>query len=184
MLEPESLDAHELAAGSRLREGDYAGAEYQLARILEMTKPSQMRKTGWGIVTALLAPANDKVRANKVFKNLLVDFEASSDAGCFVRSQSVRSTAAGSGELDQGNRIDRSGHQTGAGQSGFAWPGQVTWPITRQNTDLALQRYSEAWEASPGDPAIAMAYAELLKREKKPVELRRRYWQICPTRRK
>ncbi len=35
MLDPASLDAHELAAGSRLREGDYAGAEFQLARILE-----------------------------------------------------------------------------------------------------------------------------------------------------
>ena len=34
MLQPDSLDAHQLAAGSRLREGDYAGAEYQLARIL------------------------------------------------------------------------------------------------------------------------------------------------------
>ena len=43
MLDPSNLDAHELAAVSRLREGDYVGAEYQLARILELTTSDQNR---------------------------------------------------------------------------------------------------------------------------------------------
>jgi len=163
MLEPDSLDAHELAAGSRLREGDYVGAEYQLARILELTEAD--RKTGWGIVTALLAPANDKVRANKVFKNLLVDFEASSDADAlFARSQ----FAARTGSLDKATElIDEAIKQEPGRADLLAWAGRLA--NTRQNTELALQRYGEAWQAAPGDPAIAMAYAELLKRENDPV---------------
>ena len=51
MLDPESMDARELAAGSRLKEGDYVGAEFQLARILELTGPDQAR--GWQVVTSL-----------------------------------------------------------------------------------------------------------------------------------
>ena len=163
MLEPDSLEAHELAAGSRLREGDYAGAEYQLARILELTESD--RKTGWGIVTALLAPANDKVRANKVFNNLLVDFEASSDADAlYARSQ----FAARAGSLDKATElIDEAVNQEPGRADLLAWAGRLA--ITQQNTELALQRYGQAWQAAPGDPAIAMAYAELLKREKDPV---------------
>ena len=46
MLDPTSLDARELATGSRLKEGDYAGAEYQLARILELTKDDQEHDDG------------------------------------------------------------------------------------------------------------------------------------------
>jgi len=163
MLEPGSLEAHELAAGSRLREGDYAGAEYQLARILELTESD--RKTGWGIVTALLAPANDKVRANKVFKNLLVDFEASSDADAlYARSQ----FAARAGSLDKASEfIDEAIEQEPGRADLLAWSGRLA--LTRQNTELALQRYGQAWQAAPGDPAIAMAYAELLKREKDPL---------------
>ena len=162
MLEPDSLEAHQLAAGSRLREGDYAGAEYQLARILELTESD--RKKGWAIVTSLLAPANDKVRADKVFKNLLSDFESSSNADAlYARSQ----FAARAGSLDEASElIDQAIKQEPDRADLLAWSGRLA--LTRQNTELALQRYGQAWQAAPGDPAIAMAYAELLKREKDP----------------
>jgi tetratricopeptide (TPR) repeat protein len=32
-------------------------------------------------------------------------------------------------------------------------------------TELALERYRQAWRASPADPQVAMSYAELLKRQ-------------------
>jgi len=159
MLDPDSLDAHQLAAGSRIREGDYAGAEYQLARILELTESDTSR--GWGIVTTLLAPANDQKRAGKVMNNLLEDFDATSNVDAlFARSQF---TARG-GDLGKATEyIDQAIEQEPGRADFLAWAGRLA--VNRQDTELALQRYGQAWHAAPGDPAIAMAYAELLKRE-------------------
>jgi len=162
MLDPESLDAHQLAAGSRLREGDYVGAEYQLARILELTNADQSR--GWGIVTSLLASANDQTRANKVLNNLLEDFDASSNVeALYARSQ----FAARAGDLDKAAElIDQAIEQEPGRVDLLAWSGRLA--VNRQNMELALQRYRQAWQAAPDDPAVAMAYAGLLKRENDP----------------
>jgi len=162
MLAPESLDAHQLAAGSRLREGDYAGAEYQLARILELTASDQ--KKGWSIVTSLLAPAKDKARADKVLNNLLEDFDAASNVDAlFARSQ----FAARDGELYKATElVDQAIGQEPGRADLLAWSGRLA--VNRQNMKLALQRYGQAWQAAPGDPAIGMAYAELLKQDNDP----------------
>jgi tetratricopeptide (TPR) repeat protein len=162
MLKPSSLDAHQLAAGSRLREGDYVGAEFQLARILELTEfdPS----VGWGIVTALLAPANDHARANKVLNNLLERFDAISNADAlFARSQ----LAARAGDLDKASDFVDQAIAAEPGRADLlAWSGRLA--VNQRDTEAALQRYEQAWQASIGDPEIAMAYAELLKRNNDP----------------
>ncbi len=162
MLEPTSLDAHQLAAGSRLREGDYVGAEFQLVRILELTKSDPAR--GWGVVTALLAPANDQARANKVLNNLLEHFDATSNADAlFARSQ----LAARAGKFDKATGfIDQASAEEPGRADLLAWSGRLA--INRQDIPLALQRYEQAWNASVDDAEIAMAYAELLKRENEP----------------
>jgi tetratricopeptide (TPR) repeat protein len=158
MLDPASLDARELAAGSRLREGDYVGAEYQLARILELTKSDQAN--GWRTVIALLAPANDQVRANKVLDNLLQDFDAESNVDAlFARSH----LAARTGDLDKAaGLVDRAIELEPTRADLHAWSGRLA--VNRGNQALALKRYRQAWQASPRDQVIAMAYAELLKR--------------------
>ena len=85
MLDPLSREARELAAGSRLREGDYVGAEYQLGRLLELSSADQAE--GWRTVMALLAPSNDKVRVNKVLDNRHKEFNAESNGDAlFARS--------------------------------------------------------------------------------------------------
>jgi len=162
MLDSTSLDARELAAGSRLREGDYVGAEYQLARILELTAFDPSR--GWRIVTALLVPANDQVRANKVLDNLLTDFSAGSNVDAlFARSQ----FAARKGELDQAKGFIEMAIDLAPGRADLlAWSGRLA--VTMDNGILALERYRQAREASPRDQQIAMAYAELLKRNNDP----------------
>ena len=163
MLDPASLDARELAAGSRLREGDYVGAEFQLAQILELTVSD--RAQGWRIVTALLAPANDQVRANKVLDNLLADFNAGSNVeALFARSQ----FAARMGQLDKASEFVEMAIELEPERVDLlAWSGRVA--VNMGNTQLALQRYKRAWTASPQDRQIAMAYAELLKRNDDPV---------------
>ena len=158
MLDPTSLDARELAAGSRLREGDYVGAEYQLARILELTASDQAY--GWRMVLALLAPANDQVRANKVLENLLRDFDAETNVDALLaRSQ----LSARTGDLNKATElVERAIELDPARADLYAWSGRLA--VTRGHDVLALERYRQAWLASPEDQVIAMAYAELLKR--------------------
>ena len=158
MLDSTSLDARELAAGSRLREGDYVGAEYQLAGILDLTAADQAH--GWRIVIALLAPANDQVRANKVLDNLLKDFDAESNVDAlFARSQ----LAARMGDLDKATGLINKAIVLESERADFyAWSGRLA--VNNGNQSLALKRYRQAWQVDPEDQVIAMAYAELLKR--------------------
>lgn len=159
MLQPESLDARQLAAGSRLKEGDYVGAEYQLAKILELTRSDQAQ--GWGIVASLLASANDQVRAGKVLNNLLIDFDAGSNVeALFARSQ----LAARNGDMDAASELIDKAIELEPNRASFlAWSGRLA--VSRKDNELALQRYQQAWEVDPNDRNIAMAYAELLKRD-------------------
>ena len=158
MLNPESLDARELAARSRLKEGDYVGAEYQLARLLELTASEQAH--GWRIVAALLTTVNDLVRANKVLDNLLKEF----DAGLNVDALFARShLAARSDNLDKATQyIDKAIEQEPARADLYAWSGRLA--VNNNNEPLALNRYRQAWQLKPDDRVLAMAYAELLKR--------------------
>lgn len=158
LLDPESLDAHELAAGSRLREGDFAGAEFQLARILELTQAD--REEGWRIVISLLAPVEDQARANKILDRLLEDSGGGSDAGAlFARSR----LAANFGDLDQAFDLADEAIKLAPKRADLlAWSGRLAINLGEQT--LALSRYQQAWEAEPRNEQIAMAYAELLKR--------------------
>ncbi len=158
MLDTTNLEARELAAGSRLREGDYVGAEYQLARILELTVSDQAH--GWQVVTALLAPARDQVRANKVLENLLEEFDAGANVDAlFARSQ----FAARMGELERAGELAEAAIELEPGRADLlAWSGRVA--INLDDPALALSRYRLAWQAEPQDPEYAMAYAELLRR--------------------
>lgn len=161
MLQPDSLDARQLAAGSRLKEGDYVGAEYQLAQILELTSNDQAN--GWSIVANLLAPAKDDVRANKVLNNLLKDFDAGQNANAlFARSQ----LAARAGNTEAAADLVQMAIDLEPGRVEFlAWSGRLA--MNRRAYELALQRYRQAWEIDPQEPNLAMAYAELLKHSDK-----------------
>jgi len=158
MLDPESLDAHELAAGSRLREGDYAGAEFQLARILALTRDDQ--EEGWSIVISLLAPVEDQGRANKILDRLLEDAGGGANAGAlYARSR----LAASFGNLDQAFDLADEAIKLAPKRADLlAWSGRLAVNLGEQT--LGLNRYQQAWEAEPQNAQIAMAYAELLKR--------------------
>jgi len=158
MLAPDNLDAHQLAAGSRLKEGDYAGAEYQLGKILEMTAGNPGH--GWQIVSALLVPADDQSRANKVLDDLLQRFDASSDAdACFARSQ----LAARAGDMDKAEKMADEAIRLAPERADLlAWSGRLA--LGRKDQAAALARYRRAWNLDHANIGIAMAYAELLKR--------------------
>lgn len=158
MLDPTSLDARELAAGSRLREGDYAGAEFQLAKILELTAGNQ--ELGWQVVISLLAPVEDRARANKILDRLLQDFDGESNVSAlFARSR----LAASFGDVEEAFAlVDQAIKLEPERADLLAWSGRLA--VNLGNETLALSRYQQAWEASPDNERIAMSYAELLKR--------------------
>lgn len=158
MLAPASLDARELAAGSRLREGDFAGAEFQLGRILELTASD--RELGWRVVISLLSPVEDQARANKILDRLLAEFDGGSNASAlFARSR----LSASFGDLDQAFELAEQAIKLEPGRADLlAWSGRLA--VNMGNEALGLMRYRQAWEASPADEQIAMSYAELLKR--------------------
>jgi len=158
MLDPANLDAREIAAGSRLREGDYVGAEYQFTKILDLTENDP--SSGWRIVTALLVPMNDQVRANKVLDRLSERFNGSENADAlFARSQ----LAARFGELGQADDYIDQAIELEPGRADLlAWAGRLA--VNTGAEKRALERYRQAWRVDPADPQVAMAYAELLKR--------------------
>ena len=158
MLDPANLDARELAAGSRLREGDYVGAEFQLAEILKLTEDDPA--SGWRIVTALLVPVNDQIRANKVLDRLSEKFNGSENADAlFARSQ----LAARFGELGKADDyIDQAIELKPERADLLAWSGRLA--VNTGNELHALKRYRQAWRVDTADQQVAMAYAELLKR--------------------
>jgi len=158
MLDTGSLDARELAAGSRLKEGDYVGAEFQLVQILDLTKSEPAM--GWAIVTALLAPVSDQVRANKVLENLLDKFDARLNVDALIaRSQ----MAARLGELDKANELSNTAIEQAPDRADLlAWSGRLA--VNMGDESLSLKRYRQAWQLDPDDPQVAMSYAELLKR--------------------
>jgi len=158
MLDPQNLEARELAAGSRLREGDFAGAEFQLSRILELT--AQDPEKGWRIIISLLAPVEDQGRANKILDRLLKDFEGGSNVSAlFARSR----LAANFGDLEQAFELADQAIKLAPERADIlAWSGRLA--VNLGDRLLALSRYQQAWESDPANEQIAMAYAELLKR--------------------
>ena len=113
------------------------------------------------LVTALLAPASDQGRANKVLDNLLREFDAENNVDTlFARSQ----FAARMGELERAGQLIETAIDLEPDRADLlAWSGRVA--INLDQLELALARYRQAWQAEPQDPQYAMAYAELLKRD-------------------
>lgn len=158
MLQPDSVEALQLAAGSRLREEDYTGAEYQLGKLLAVTQSEPA--LGWELVAKLLATANDRGKANKIIGYLMEDNNAAGipDA-LFARS----TLAARNGNLTEATEWVEKAIEIDPARADFlAWSG--TLAVNQKNDALALERYRQAWTINPSEPGIAMAYAELLKR--------------------
>lgn len=158
VLQPDSLDALQLAAGSRLREEDYTGAEFQLGRILKLTGSDSA--LAWEIVAKLLATATDRGRVNKVLNYLIEDADAGSNPDAlFARS----TLAARNGDLQAAaDWIQKAIDIDPTRADLLAWAG--TLAVNMKNNELALERYRQAWMINAREPGIAMAYAELLKR--------------------
>ena len=158
LLQPESLDAREIAARAMILVGDYTGAEHQMSGIIELMSHDQGR--AWSIVASLLAAAGNPDKANRMLQRLVEEHSAAGNADAlFAQSQ----LAARTGDLPRAAELAGQAVEAAPGRGELlAWAGRLAVNLGDEAKALAL--YHEAWSLLPENRPIAMAYAELLRR--------------------
>jgi tetratricopeptide (TPR) repeat protein len=158
LLEPENIDARQVAARSMMVVGDYVGAEHHLNGIIEQMQHDPAR--AWALVTGLLTTATNIDRAGRMLNHLVADNNADHDPNAlFARSQFLART----GELPRANDLAKQAIEADPERAEFhAWAGRIA--VNLEMNDEAMDFYHAAWKLSPASQPIAMAYAQLLKR--------------------
>jgi tetratricopeptide (TPR) repeat protein len=158
LLQPENIDARQTAARSMLIVGDYVGAELHLDGIIKQMASDQGR--AWALVTGLLTSASNVEKTAKILDRLISENGAGENADAiFARSQFT----ARNGQLEEAKRMVEAAIALNPDRAEFhAWAGRLA--VNLQQEPEALDYYHKAWELRPESQQIAMAYAELLKR--------------------
>lgn len=157
VLEPGNVSARESAVISMLAMDDYAGAEYQLLQLLEVTGDTP---EAWSLVSTLLSQAKDAERAAEVLDHILAtrgDLE-SADA-LHARSQ----LAVRSRNFERAFELARQAVELEPERIEFlSWTGRLALNLDLAET--AREYIRRAWRLKPEDHDLALAYADLLAR--------------------
>jgi tetratricopeptide (TPR) repeat protein len=158
LLEPHSLDAHEMATISMLRVGDYSGAEHQMGQILELLKHD--RAHAWEMIATLLSRSENPKKATAVLQRLLVDYGSEDNVhALYAQSQ----LAARTGDFDNARRLaDMAVALEPERIDLLTWAGRLA--VNQEDEDSAIDYYRKAWKLNPRQQDVALAYAELLNR--------------------
>lgn len=166
LLDPENVAAHESAATAMLRVGDFAGAEFQIMKILDLSQDST---DGWLMVSNLLASSGNPAQADEVLEQIL---QRRGDADraevYYARSQ----LAMQSRKMQQAFELARRAVEEDPKRVEFlTWAGRLALGLKLPETGLEYIR--RAWKIDPGDHDLALAYADLLARTGQPDEARK-----------
>ena len=158
LLDPLSLEAHELAAVSMLRVGDYSGAEHQMGQILDLLKDD--RTQAWTMIATLLSRAQNPVKASAVLQRLLLDYDEEDNAhALYAQSQ----LAARTGDVKNAMQLAEMAVALEPERADLLiWAGRLA--ISQGESGGAIDFYQRAWQLDPADREISLAYAELLSR--------------------
>jgi len=158
LLQPENIDARQTAARTMLVVGDYVGAEHHLNGIISQMPHAPAR--AWALVTGLLISAENTDKAERILEHLIDENGAINNADAlFAKSQFL----ARKGKLPEAAQLAETVIGLDPERAEFhAWAGRIS--VNLEQEDIALDYYQVAWELRPASPKIAMAYAELLKR--------------------
>jgi len=165
LLDPENVAAHESAATAMLRVGDFAGAEFQIMKILDLSQDST---EGWLMVSNLLASAGNPAQADEVLEQIL---QRRGDADraevYYARSQ----LAMQSRKMQQAFELARRAVEEDPKRVEFlTWAGRLALGLKLPETGLEYIR--RAWRIDPDDHDLTLAYADLLARTGQPDEAR------------
>lgn len=166
LLAPDSVPAHESAAGAMLQVGDYLGAEYQLLRILDILEDST---DAWVLVARILARSGDPQQADSVMEELLSRRSGANSADVFYARSEL---AVQTGDLKRAFELARRAVELDPAQPVFlTWAGRIAINLDLQETGLEYIR--RAWRLAPDNKDLGLAYADLLARNGKADEARR-----------
>lgn len=158
-LDPENIAARESAALSMLATADYAAAELQLQRLLEL---SADKEQAWSAISSLLGRSASPEKAMKVLSNLLeaAGEQSSSAAGLHAQSQ----LAVRLGDLARAYSLAQQAVAIQPERVEFlAWAGRLA--LNQGNMAEGLDYFRQAWEQQPDDHDLTLAYADLLARD-------------------
>jgi tetratricopeptide (TPR) repeat protein len=157
LLAPNSIPAHENAAAALLLTGDYAGAELQLERIIQLRGDNT---EAWVTVSALLAQASDPARASVVLENVLARHGNVDNANArYAQSQ----LAIHERDLQKAYQLAVEAVELEPRNVEFlTWAGRLALNMNRRDEGLKFIR--RAWKQEPDDHDLALAYADLLAR--------------------
>ncbi len=159
VLQPDSLDARQTAVQAMLLNGDYMAAEHQMSGILDLMGDD--RGHAWTLIAAQLARSPNPEKARGMLQRLINQYGAADQADAlFAQSQ----LAVRMGELDQAAALAQQAVAREPDRAELhAWVGRLA--VNQQDMERAMESYRQARALKPQDRTIAMAYAELLKRD-------------------
>ncbi|NIM69758.1 MAG: tetratricopeptide repeat protein [Xanthomonadales bacterium] len=158
VLQPDSLEAREVAARTLLMVGDYVGAEHQLEGILGLLAPDS--RQAWSAIAGLLVSAANPEKAQRLLERLVALHGADGHPDALLARSRL---AAGAGDLDRAESLALQAVAADPQRADtLAWAGRLA--VNSGDEDRALERYRSAWQLQPGEPDIAMPFAELLRR--------------------
>lgn len=157
LLAPDSIPAHENAAAALLLTGDYAGAELQLERIIQLKGDTT---EAWVTVSALLAQSGNPERASIVLENVLARHGNVNNANAkYAQSQ----LAVHERDLQKAYQLAEEAVELDPKNVEFlTWAGRLALNMNRKDEGLKFIR--RAWKQNPDDHDLALAYADLLAR--------------------
>lgn len=162
LLQPESLDARQTAARTMMVVGDYVGAEHQLSSMIEIM--AHVRRQAWALVADLLSSAANPEKTRQVMNNLVLRYGGAQNSDALF-AQSILLGRQGS--FREAMQHAEAALEVEADRAHIhAWVGRLAVNLGQESK--ALEHYQAAWALRPSERGIAMAYAELLRRNDQP----------------
>jgi len=157
LLAPDSIPAHENAAAALLLTGDYAGAELQLERIIQLKGDTT---EAWVTVSTLLAQSGNPERASVILENVLARHGDVDNANArYAQSQ----LAVHERDFQKAYQLAEEAVELDSKNVEFlTWAGRLALNMNRK--DEGIKYIRRAWKQDPEDHDLALAYADLLAR--------------------
>ena len=157
LLEPDSIQAHENAAAAMLLTGDYSSAELQVEQIIELMGNST---EAWVKVSSLLAQSANPDKASSVLENVLARHGDVNNANAMYAQSQL---AVRERDFDKAYELAVKAAELEPGRAEFlTWAGRLALNLNKKGA--GLKYIEQAWQLTPEDHDLALAYADLLAR--------------------
>lgn len=168
LLEPNNLDATKALATAQLASGNYSAAGYQLELLFSGMAGTETEK--WQAITKLLVNAPGGENAMDLFQQLMDKYPLTGKPKAVAEARLAQSRlAAKLTDLELARELSIAAANT-LQQSTKAqiWAGRLA--ISAGDMPAATPFFKQAWKIEPDNEDLAIAYAEMLHRQKRVLE--------------